>query len=259
MCSRTGWRVVRLLVWLPAVIPAHAAGPTWAKKATAFEAKCLYDTSEHPGEICRPELIPSPDRKSRVAAVYRDAFTLKDGGRVALAYLRVTTPLMGTQNVELPAGFGKFDLHWFPDSKGFFLNGNNGGGYWGFWVWVYWLEGGTVRKVDVMRAVRQDMLASFPPCRATKADPDTCRELYSDSQYPNESGIDWSSGPAGLVVMAEVPCSSSYGGVMCQVKGYVVSVPEGKIVQTMNARELKDRWQGSMAFSMRIPDPPEYK
>jgi len=42
------------------------------------------------------------------------------------------------------------------------------------------------------------------------------------------------------------------------VKGYVVSVPGGKILEAMSAREFKQRWQSSMAFTMHVPGPPEY-
>ena len=57
----------------------------------------------------------------------------------------------------------------------------------------------------------------------------------------------------------EVPCSSSYGGIMCQVQGYEVNVPTGSIAMRLTARDIKARWQSHMAWTFHIPDPPEYR
>jgi len=59
--------------------------------------------------------------------------------------------------------------------------------------------------------------------------------------------------------MAEVPCSSSYGGIMCQVMGYEIEVPTGRILKRIDSKHLKSDWQPSMAFDFHVPDPPEYK
>ena len=65
-------------------------------------------------------------------------------------------------------------------------------------------------------------------------------------------GIDWIHGSSGVVVMAEVPCSTYMGGVMCQVLGYELSMPSGKIVRRMEPRCLpgagNEAWHGPSGF-----------
>jgi len=62
-----------------------------------------------------------------------------------------------------------------------------------------------------------------------------------------------------VVIMAEVPCSSSQGGIMCQVEGYEFNIETGEITSRMTARELKQKWQHALAFDLTIPDPPILK
>ena len=73
------------------------------------------------------------------------------------------------------------------------------------------------------------------------------------------SAIAWTRGAKAVVVFAEVPCSSSYGGIMCQVMGYELDVATGRILSRMTPRELKRRFQSQMAWPMKIPDAPVYK
>jgi len=75
----------------------------------------------------------------------------------------------------------------------------------------------------------------------------------------NMSAIAWTRGSSSLVVFAEVPCSSSHGGIMYQVMGYELDVPTGRILARMSALEFKRRYQADMAWPMRIPDQPSYK
>jgi len=73
----------------------------------------------------------------------------------------------------------------------------------------------------------------------------------------NMTGIDWVNGSV-ILVMAEIPCSRSYGSIMCQVMGYELQVPTGQVLKRIDARQLKLRWQESMAWKFQIPDPPRY-
>ena len=75
--------------------------------------------------------------------------------------------------------------------------------------------------------------------------------------FINAVGIDWIGSSSGLVVMAEVPCTSSMGGVMCQVLGYELSLPSGRILRRIEPREFARRWQRSMAWTFKIPEPAE--
>jgi len=158
---------------------------------------------------------------------------------------------------EFPYGFQDIDLLWSPDSKAFFINGGNGGGYWGFWVYVYRVDDPKMEPLDITGQAKLDMVKTFPPCKASRLDRNICLELEKNPDS-NMTGIDWSGGSSTLVVMAQVPCSGGYGGIMCQVMGYELEVPTGKIVRRMSAGEFAKIWQKSMAWRFEIPDPPEY-
>jgi hypothetical protein len=102
------------------------------------------------------------------------------------------------------------------------------------------------------------MVATFPPCRALNADDSNCKRMEADPDF-NMSALTWTQSSSSIVVFAEVPCSSSYGGIMCQVQGYELDAKTGQIMKRMDVRELKRGWQSSAAWNIRIPEPPEYK
>jgi len=255
---------------------AHAAKPRWAKKAVSFPEEC---TSYFPGgyQPCKPVRIPSPDGKSSVEVRYRKRLIIHyptPDDSILQAYLRVTTPGSGTREAALPEGFQNIDLLWSPDSHAFFVDAGNGGGYWGFWVYVYLVDDPTEPR-DVTENAQRDMLAEFPACKTAypnaedttgckkisrPVDVETCMKAEANPKYSpeyNMTAIDWIT-PSSILVMAEVPRSSSYGGIMCQVMGYELEVPTGRIIKRIDAKELKRDWQKSMAWDFRIPDPPEY-
>ena len=250
--------------------PALAAEPTWAKKAVAFPQQCT-DSGVYRYQDCKPIRILSPDGRSSIEVFYRPV-AIEDV-RILQAFLRLTTPTQGMREVALPEGFQKIDLLWSPDSKAFFVNGGNGGGYWGFWVYVYLADDPTNPR-DVTEDAQRDMLKEFPPCKAaypnaadavgckkiSRPDEEKCMQDEADPKYSpeyNMTGIDWVNGSV-ILVMAEIPCSSSHGAIMCQVMGYELQVPTGQILKRIDARQLKLRWQKSMAWEFRIPDPPRY-
>ena len=249
--TRPGSLILALLAQLLAVTGAGLAEkPVWARKAQAFPSVCR---EKNEFKKCKPLRIPSPDNKSVIEVLYRKA---KDARQ---AFLRVITSGGHMREAELPWSFEDIDLQWSPDSKAFFVNGGNGGGYWGFFVYVFRLDDPKLQPFEITHEARRDMLESFPPCKARGIARKTCSGIENDPQYPNMSGIDWIGSSFAIVVMAEVPCSGSFGGIMCQVKGYELEVPGGKILRRMDARHLKARWQHSMMFKLEIPDPPEYE
>jgi hypothetical protein len=251
------WRPVFILVAVVAVAHGESgAKPTWAKKATAFESECR-EKKDWPR--CKPLHIPSPDGQSSVEVLYQQPF--KDDaeiGDVKVAYLRVTLPDGHTRGASLPDGFQPVDLLWSPDSKAFFVNGGNGGGYWGFWVYVFRLDDPELEAINVTQEAQKDMVRLFPPCKAKFLDRETCQAIEREPDN-NMSGIDWVADSSAIVVMAEVPCSGGHGGIMCQVQGYELEVPTWRIRKRMAAREFKRQWQPSMAWKFEIPDPPEYE
>ena len=241
--------VLGFALLLATSLPGFAEKPTWAKKSRAFPSECR-ERSDF--AKCRPLRIPSPDGKSVVAVSYLEKGDLRE------AFLRVATSDGRVRETAPPWGFQDLDLLWSPDSRAFFLNGGNGGGYWGFFVYVFRLDDPKLEPVDVTQEARGDMLRLFPPCKAAGIEQTTCKQIEADPQDLNRSGIDWVRDSSAIAVMVEVPCSGTHGGIMCQVMGYELEVPTGRILKRMDARQLKMRWQSSMAFKLSIPDPPRY-
>jgi len=85
--------------------------------------------------------------------------------------------------------------------------------------------------------------------------PDGNQMLERSADY-NMAAVAWTGGGRSLVIVGEIPCSSFHGGIMCQVMGYEIEVPTGRILCRMTARELKRRYQSEMAWDLTIPDQP---
>jgi hypothetical protein len=149
------------------------------------------------------------------------------------------------------------EILWSPDSKAFIVNGSENA-YAGFSFVVYQVSGERIIVSQPTEKAERDMVRRFPPCQARDLDSDTCKRL-EESPYYNMSVIRWTNGSANVIVFAEVPCSSSYGGIMCQVLGYELEARTGRILRRIHARELKRRYQSCMAWTMEIPDHPEYR
>ena len=250
---------------------ANGTQPTWAKNATAFPEQC---DSRSAGQ-CKVTRIPSPNGKSSVEVRYRKGSASADD-LLLHAYLRVTTAGAATRTAPLPEGFQNIDLLWSPDSSAFFISGNNGGAYWGNWVYAYVVNDSKLEPIDIAKKAQHDMLKEFPACKAAHPnggdargceeasrpvhDVETCFRKEADPRYDpeyNMTGVAWVNAST-ILVMAEVPCSSSYGGIMCQVLGYELDVPTGRILKRIDAKQLKKEWQKSMAWNFRIPEPPRY-
>jgi hypothetical protein len=120
---------------------------------------------------------------------------------------------------------------------------------------VYEVTRSGVKLLDVFREANADMLQSFRPCKAFNIDREDCERQERDPFF-NFAAIAW-SGPSSLVIMSEVPCSSNYGGFMCQIMGYEIDVSTGHILRRMDARQFKAQWQHAMAWSFRVPEPPK--
>jgi hypothetical protein len=169
-------------------------------------------------------------------------------------FLTITGPSVETRDVELPEGAA--ELLWAPDSKRFLINGSESV-YSGFFVRAYELRSDHIEGRDFTAAAQRDMVATFPPCKAANRSEEDCKRIERDPQF-NMSGLAWTRGGSAVVVIAEVPCSSSYGGIMCLVQGYELEVSTGRVLRRMASRELRKNWQSAMAWKMRIPEPPIY-
>jgi hypothetical protein len=232
----------RCLVLLLVLLPAFAAAdkPTWARKGTGFAGVCRSGS-------CRSLRIAAPDKTSVVEVLYQDSN----------AYLRVTGPDKQVREIRDVSSSPSNDLLWAPDSKAFFVDGSEGMTSPGF-VQVYLLDDAQLRPLDVTRRVEQDMVKTYPPCKALYLDAASCRKIERDPNY-NLTAIDWVDDSSALVVMAQVPCTSNYGGILCQAMGYQVEVPSGKILKRMEPAAFKAEWQKSMAQRFQIPEKAQYQ
>lgn len=234
--------IILLGVGLNNNLPAAKAERTiWARHAVTI-TDCYASAHSQ---------IPSPNGSSIVEPACRLS---KNKDESLILYFRVKTPSGRWHKIN--ADEGAHEILWSPDSQAFLVNGGTSG-YAGFFVTVYLVHPDAVAKVSVTKAAQRDMVKMFPPCRADKRDETICRAMEMHPDF-NMSGLAWIGNSSTIVVIAEVPCTSSYGGIMCQIEGYQLAVPSGSIEKRMSARKLKARWQRSMAWKMRIPEPPEY-
>jgi hypothetical protein len=221
--------------------PGKAAeGPIWARGATVLDLSC---TSRH-----LP--IAAPDHQSSILVLCK-----KRKDEDPTYSLRVTTS--AEHKYEVPLDEGAHELLWAPNSKAFFVDGGTSG-YAGFFVSVYRIDASSgVQKEDLTKAAQTDMVASFPPCKAANRSEALCAKTAEHPDY-NMSAVAWTRDSSAIDVFAEVPCSSSYGGIMCQVIGYELSVPDGHILARLAAKEIQEHWTPFMAWKMHMPDPPVY-
>jgi hypothetical protein len=226
-----------VLVLLPAV--AFAGKPNWARKATGFPGDCKSG--------CRPLRIVAPDKTSVVEVFYQDGS----------AYLRVIGPDKQARAIHDAFTSSKNDLLWSPDSKAFFVDGGEGMTSPGY-VQVFQLDDPDLRPLDVTRLGEKDMVKTFPPCKALYLDPQTCRKIEADPGF-NITAIDWADDSKAIVVMAQIPCTSNYGGITCQVMGYELEMPSGRVLTRMTPAEFREKWHKSMEQRLEIPEAAQYQ
>lgn len=238
-----------MLAVLIVCLPRHceADEPTFSKKAVGFPLRCFDDFREQ----CKPLRVPSPDGKSFLDVKYETDPAYPD---IDFVSLHVSTPDGNVRKVG-QVGEVEGEVVWSPDSAAFFLNGNTGG-VGEYLFGVYRLQEKDLGLEYMSKEVQRDMVRTFL-CRVKGVA--NCDKLLADPEgFANVVALDWIGGSSRIVVMAEVPCSSSQGGIMCQILGYELEVPSGKILRRMEAEELGKRWQDSMAWKFKIPDPPDY-
>ena len=214
--------------------------PIWAKQATVLDLSC----SSH------EQSIPSPDRRSALHVLCNK----REGNDPTYSIRLITSD---NHRYESQLEDGAHELLWSPNSMEFFVDGGTSA-YAGFFVTVYRFEPLTgIKEETITQDAQRDMVKSFPPCHAFNRDEKTCKSIAKDPEY-NMSGLAWRPDSAAIYVFAEVPCSSSYGGIMCQTLGYELSVHDGRIVTRLSALQAKEQWGQYAAWDIRIPDPPKY-
>jgi hypothetical protein len=167
---------------------------------------------------------------------------------------------IGKDTLDIPIDMGPNsywrpqEVLWAPNSNAFLVNGSESA-YAGNAFIVHRLNGRGLMTTALADAAQRDMVRTFPPCKANGLNRSECQRITRNPEF-NMSAIAWTRNAGAIIVVAEVPCSSTYGGIMCQVMGYELEIPTGRILTRMTADELKRRYQSRMAWSLRIPDPP---
>jgi hypothetical protein len=219
-------------------LAAFAGKPNWVKHASGFFGQC-------PSE-CRPLTIAAPDKTTAVEVLYHDGS----------AYLRVTQAGKPAREIHDVFTSTRNDLLWAPDSNAFLVDAGEGMTSPSF-VQVYMLDDPQLRSIDVTHVAAQDMVKTFPPCQALFIDPDACRKIEANPDY-NLTAITWTKDSSALVVLAQVPCTSNFGGISCQSMGYEVEVPSGNILKRISPAEFRKEYQKFMEQKYEIPEPPQY-
>jgi len=239
---------ISTLMMIPAAASSTAGKGIWSKKGVAFFAGCGRRFKE-----CKPLRILSPDGKSVVAVTYATNPEFPD---VETASLDVTTLGKVRGHVQ-PVASVENEVVWSPDSKAFFISGNNNANGSDDFA-VFFLDEPALGARRIKQDVEKDMVRSFPPCKAAPPPISNCAEVAEDPDFAGVLAIDWNGDSARIVVIAEVTCSSSMGGIMCQVLGYELDARSGRILRRMEPKEFARSWQHSMAWKFRIPDPPAF-
>jgi hypothetical protein len=208
------------------------------KKASAKAVKAI------------PLEIYSPDHSHRVEVTF---LSLGDNER---GYPGIAV-YKGKKELEVPLyGFppNEEEVLWSPDSQSLAITGGDSGIT--NWTRIFRITDDKPEAVN-LQPVQQEMAATYPICEGQNVEESVCRDEKNGEQF-NYATIAWADATTA-VIMAEIPCSSSQGGMMCQVEGYEIDVLSGRILRRMTARELKKRWQSKLAWNLRVPDAPYLK
>jgi len=219
--------------------PAFATDHIWSKSGTAVHGL----VGKRVAAKAVPIEISSPDHSNRVEVTFLDN-------------VPVISLYKGKKELELPL-FGiptEEEILWSPDSKSVAVTGSDTGIT--NWTKIFRV-GGEKAELVPLEFVQRDMATTYPICEGQSVELEVCHAEENGDQF-NYATIAWADATTA-VIMAEIPCSSSQGGMMCQVEGYEIDVRSGRILRRMTARELKRRWQSKLAWNLRIPDPPYLK
>ncbi len=202
------------LMWICALLFLHpndldAAAGYWSRHATSL-------SHADAGVGRRHVEIASPDRRKTII-VTGPSLRVEAEGR----------QLSGIENLGVNT---LAEAMWAPDSNAFVVTESDGGLVGGWFISVYSIENDRLISLLVTDQVTR-----------------TFRQLSrcSDNEAPNIGAVAWLRGSMRLLVVAEVPPHSSCLD-MGKLRGYIVEVPSGNVVQQMTASQLKQQWRGSL-------------
>lgn len=228
-----------------AIPPARLPDHIWSKQGKAFY---LVAGNEDVGHI-KSSFAYSPDHSRWLRLDFVKGHA--DGDAIPEVTLVSDS---GKILVPLDRDWAQVEILWSPDSTSFALTGapnayTNS-------ARIFRIADGSIKRIP-LDSVWRDMAATYPTCKAANADPVDCRRAAS-GKYFNYAVVAWSN-PRTVVIMSEVPCSSSWGGIMCAVEAYQFDTATQMITARISPREFKRNWQPYLAWTFRIPDPPIWK
>jgi hypothetical protein len=229
---------------------AVAGAGVFSRTATTVQLLCV-------GVKCAPVVdVFSPDGEEEIRRTFAP---LRDDRLNITVDIPKLTVVTQTGRWELAPDESRdpwldLDVLWSPDSRFVALTGHTN--TYIEYLRVFAITGSGPREVDASLQPGQDMVHRFGPYCDRYVGKLRCNLNAED---PNFAAITWTDHNT-LVLMSEVPCSTIWGGIMCQLMGYEVDIPSGKILRAMTPREFRARWQHSMAWKFRIPqEPPDSK
>jgi hypothetical protein len=236
---------VALILVLASTICGYAERPDhiWSKQGSTLYLVLDNEDITKVGNLS----VSSPDEQSRLEVSFKPG---PQGDAIPIARLVLGHRVIP---VQLDASWAQIEVLWSPDSRSLAITGSYNA--YTNSTRIFLIRANSIQQTSTV-LVRTDMVRTFPPCKASNADPTDCRREESGEDF-NYATVAWAS-PTTAVVMAEVPCSSSQGGIMCQVRGYELDTQTGKILRRMNATQLKTTWQSKLAWKLRVPSPPEW-
>ena len=164
--------------------------------------------------------MEAPDGQT-VAYVGQHELQVRRGGRYLIP--------PGSFGVETLA-----ELLWAPDSSALLLTQSEGGHVGNWQVVLLQLDEGAVTRFDVAAAA----VGAF-------------KKHYScvGPEEPNVGAVAWVKGSEQVLLALEVPPHSSCPQ-MGMLRGYLVQVPSGQIVEELAEPELRRRWGGSLGLRL---------
>lgn len=211
---------IALIFFLASTICGYAARPDhiWSKQSSTLYLVVDNESITTVGT----RSVASPDGRSKLEISFK---TGKQGDAIAVARFVLQNRVIP---VELDENWVQIEVLWSPNSRSLAITGSYNA--YTNSTRIYVIGAHSIQRMPTV-SVRSDMVRTFPPCKASNADPMACRRKESGEDF-NYATVAW-AGSTTVVVMAEVPCSSSQGGIMCQVEGYEFDTQTGNILRRM--------------------------
>lgn len=136
------------------------------------------------------------------------------------------------------------EMAWAPDSKAFFITSSNGDASGAFGTTVYFIDGGSVRAVDVNKQVRDDIATRYPACvpyeGVQSCTPQQQQRTAQSHDWVNVAGMTW-LGSKELLVIGNVP-NSAYGANINRWLAYRIDARSGKILDRYSEKDFRHKW-----------------